>query len=173
MILDEKLTFETHVRYTYKKICNKVGVIGKINDRVEILLYKSIILPVIDYGDVVYMTTNKTVLNKLQQIQKLCCRIILHRNKRASVTEMHNELQLLKFDDRRDLHLSELCHKNIYYDTSASLSQYFIITPARNYRATRQRNKSHILVPRTKNVCGQKALGVRGPTHLTFDNHPM
>ena len=79
--------------------------------------------------------------------------------------DMHRELKLLKLNDRRDYHMSELCHKNIYYDTTASLSKYFVRTPARNHHGTRQRNKSHMVVPRTKTLAGQKALEVRGPYH--------
>ena len=202
MMLDASLTFEAHINYIYKKVCNKIGVIKKtrmcMDERIATVLYKSIILPILDYGDIVYMTANLGILNKLQQIQNVCCRIILRRNKRASVTEMHRELKLMKLGDRRDIHLSENCHKNIYYEAKPSLGSFFITMPARNQRETRQRNRMHMVVPRAKTTCGQQAFSIRGPKHwngltndirlvekyktfqrelrakkdLVFDNHP-
>ncbi len=100
--------------------------------------YKSLVLPVMDYGDVIYMATTKNVLNKLQQIQNVCCRIILRTNKRTPITEMHKELNLLKLELRREQHLSELCHKNIYLENIVSLGNFFNVTPAKNQRETRQ-----------------------------------
>ena len=144
------------------------------------------------------MTATQGTLNKLQQIQNVCCCLILRRNKRASITDMHRELKLMKLQDRRDLHLSENCHKNIYSDIPPSLGSYFVQIPPRNYRETRQRNRMYMVVPRAKSTCGQKAFSIRGPKHsnslsndvrlvekfktfqrelrakkdLVFDNHP-
>ncbi len=78
---------------------------------------------------------------------------------------MHTELNLQKLDERRDQHLSELCHKNVYIDKVASLGQFFQVTPARNQRGTRQRNKMHMVVPRTRTMCGRNAISIRGPMH--------
>ena len=70
-----KLTFQPHLQYTYKKICNKIDAITKsrayIDEKEAVLLYKSPILPILDYGDFVYITATQTVLHKLQQIQKV------------------------------------------------------------------------------------------------------
>ncbi len=56
-------------------------------------------------------------------------------------------------------------HKNIYIDSVASLKKFFQVTPARNQRETRQRNRMHMVVPKAKTVCGQNAIGIRGPMH--------
>ena len=74
------------------------------------------------------------------EIQNICCRIILRKGLLPSTDEMHQELNLLRLETRRDPHVSELCDKNIYYDTHASLYQFFELVPERNNRETRQRN---------------------------------
>ena len=129
------------------------------------MLYRSLILPVLDYGDIVYMAATKTVISKLQQIQNVCCHVILRKGKCASITEMHRELELLKLEDQRDQHLSELCHKNIYFDIKPSSSKFIKRVPVRNQRETRQRNKMPLVVPKTFMSCGRNPISVRGPMH--------
>ena len=88
------------------------------------------------------MTASKTSLYKLQLIQNVCCRIILHKGKRTPTHEMHTALKLDKLDKRRDIHLSEFCHRKVYSDSVANVGQYSVCTPARNDREIRQRNKA-------------------------------
>ena len=54
-----------------------------------------------------------------------------------SMENMHNELNLLKLEDRRNLHFLTECHKNIH-NTKSSSSKYFV--PVSNLRARQTRN---------------------------------
>ena len=53
--LDECLTFDAHIDKVYKHSCGKLGSLGKVrkclNRKLTLLLYKSLVLPSIDYGD--------------------------------------------------------------------------------------------------------------------------
>ena len=53
VILDEHLTFEEHITYIHQKASKKTGILYKSKDYLDrstkILLYKSLILPHIDY----------------------------------------------------------------------------------------------------------------------------
>ena len=74
LFIDENLSFELHVKSVCTSICQKLGAIRKsrrwFDTTTSLILYESWILPVIDYCDVIYMTTTKRPLQKLQFLQK-------------------------------------------------------------------------------------------------------
>ena len=51
--------------------------------KVSIILHKSLMIPLFDYGDVAYCATKES-LDKLQIVQNRACRIILREGRRAS-----------------------------------------------------------------------------------------
>ena len=107
------------------------------------------------------MTANAESLNKLQLLQNVCCCIILRENRYASISEMHKELKLMTLPVRRDYHLGQLCHKNIYHDGIASLLKFF--KKVKSGRSTRQSTTNHMMVPNHRTMMGGKAIAVRGP----------
>ncbi len=60
VFLDQTLSFDHHIERVYKKTCSKVGLLKKVRHYIHhstaLTLYKSLVLPHIDYCDVVYMT---------------------------------------------------------------------------------------------------------------------
>ena len=127
--LDETLTFDCHVNKVYNKVCQKLGAIRKVRNclgkDLALHLYRSLVLPHYDYCDTIYMCANKDTLGKLQLVQNIGCRTILLADKRRHIADMHKELKLMPLSDRRDLHLSLLCHKNINPEGIESLTKYF------------------------------------------------
>ena len=77
--------------------------------KTSILLYKSLVLPHLDYCDTVYGCTSIVNLQKLQMVQNSVCRTLLLADKRCPA-----ELELLKLDQRRELHLTVDSHKHVY-----------------------------------------------------------
>ena len=76
---------------------------------------------------------------------------------------MHRDLEIMILDDRRQIHLGELCHKNIYYDTEQSLTKYLVRVNEIGTRRTRRSNKGNFQIPRCRTVMGVNAFSVRGP----------
>ena len=113
VILDESLNFNEHVDQVYKKSCMKLGAIKKyrtfLSNNLTIILYKSLVVPYIDYCDIVYMQTNQANLQKLQLVQNMACRIILKAGPRDHILDMQKESPYLC--DRGRLHLVSECHK--------------------------------------------------------------
>ncbi len=142
-----------------------------MNKNIACQLYKSLILPQIDYCDVVYMAATKTVLKDLQKVQNICCRVILMANNRAYIEDMHNELKLIPLEARRDLHLSQLCHKGIYAIPKHSLSKFFKQINSNNGRSTRTRNRMNMILPKLKSSKARLGFAYRGPSHWnSIDN---
>ena len=69
VILDQHLTFDEHVAYLQSKVVKKLGIVRKARDFLDrpaaITLYKSLVLPHIDYCDIVYECTSIGNLQKL------------------------------------------------------------------------------------------------------------
>ena len=63
IILDEHLTFDEHITYIINKSSKKLGVLRRakefLNKSTKILLHKSLVLPHLDYCDLVYMCTKE------------------------------------------------------------------------------------------------------------------
>ena len=126
-VLLDDLSFEEHVQYVVTKCTMKLGILGTSREFLDrksfILLYKSLVLPHIDYCDLVYMTANKYTLHKLQIIQNVACRIILRADNRRGIQEIHHKLNLLTLKERQYLHLSMEGFLHIH--TNSSLNNMF------------------------------------------------
>ena len=73
VLLDEKLTFETHIEYICKKACDGIGALRRIKPFVPlctlVTLYRSLIQPYFDYCSPLWDTCGKQLKDKLQKIQ--------------------------------------------------------------------------------------------------------
>ena len=169
VILDETLSFEEHIDTLYRKTCSKMGAIKKartcINQDTALMLYKSLVLPHLDYLDIVYMVATKETLHKLQLIQNVACRIILKAGNRDSVHDMHKELGLLDLDTRREMNLSFTCHKVVYNEGCSSLSKFFVPLSVGGRRVTRRSNDKNMKVPQRRTCKGRSSFSFRGPNH--------
>ena len=58
------------------------------------MLYKSLVLPHLDYCDLIYMCTTEDNLQRLQYIQNCACQIILRADNYTSILQLHQELKL-------------------------------------------------------------------------------
>ncbi len=147
------------------KATKKLGIIRKSSDFVPrsttILLYKSLILPHIDYCDLVYMTANEYQLNRLQLIQNIASRIILRANRRTSIEFMHNELNILTIKERQQVHLSMECFRQVH--TTSGLNNLFV--KHETGRVTRGTDSKNMNIPILNTVTGRKAFSYRGPVH--------
>ena len=71
----------------------------------RLILYHSLILPLFDYGDIIWGDKKNTLLmNDLQVQQNKAAKLILDRPKYSSATEALEELEWKHLDHRRHLH---------------------------------------------------------------------
>ena len=172
MIIDECLNFNAHIDYTVKKASSRLGAVRRARKFLDVstslVLYKSLVLPYLDYGDTVFCTTSVYNLDRLQKIQNSACRSILCRERDTSVEAMHNDLSLLYLCERRYIHLGVECHKSVYGGGEYCLTKYFVPLHAVRPWATRATMSNKLHVPWVKTTVGSKALRVHGPV---FWNH--
>ena len=91
MTLDMNLNYNKHINYK--------------------MIYKTMILPIIEYGNVIYDGASQKLLDNLQTIQnrKLC--ICIQRNRYTSTMLLHQLCNINKLKDRRVMHLFLFMYK--------------------------------------------------------------
>ena len=87
VILDSSLSFSKFVTNIIKTTTHKAYVLSKIrcylNTQTCLSIYKSMVMPLFDYGDVLY-AASKSQLSKLQRIQNRCLRICTNSARRTN-----------------------------------------------------------------------------------------
>jgi exonuclease III len=108
IIINEKLNWDSHISYVIEKISLRLNSMR----RAQILLprhcletvYKCMILPIIDYGDVLYPELSKSQLCRLVNIQRQAALICTKAYQRTPNTLLLNELGWEDLSIRRRYH---------------------------------------------------------------------
>ena len=107
------LNYNKHLENVIKSISYKSLLLAKISKYittdVAIRIDKTMILPVLEYGDILYDGTNKKLLDKLQTLQNRCLRtcILPHQHVPTIILQQLCDLGNLKM--RRNMHLQYIC----------------------------------------------------------------
>ena len=113
--LDSNLTFNLQIQMTYKKVSHKLYVLSKIrqflNTKSAILIYKSMILPYFDYGDIIYMFSSKNELDKLERLQERCINICTRTYGRDNIDNIRIIHKLPTLERRRNCHINNFMYK--------------------------------------------------------------
>ena len=112
--LDSHLNLNKHIDYISKITSHKIFVLSKIrymiDQRTAIYIFKTMIAPIFDYGDIVYEGGNKNRLDKLQRIQNRGLRICLSRNDYVSTEMLHHHTIIPKLYIRRRSNLKKFMY---------------------------------------------------------------
>ena len=122
-MLDSTLSFNRHVSTVIKIVAYKVNLLSKIRkyltENVPIKIYKSMILPYFDYGDVIYDAANSGLLEKLQRLQNRGLKICKGFERRFNTNRLHSLAKCPMLKDRREIHLNNF----MYYRLTDPLSR--------------------------------------------------
>ena len=107
VVLDPKLAFDNHVRKCVSTSSHKLSILRKVRPMLTrtaaVRIYKAMILPLLEYGDVLYGGAGKQTLKKLQVTQNRCLKLALALPKRTPTTQVHNEGSIGMLTERRDI----------------------------------------------------------------------
>ena len=76
--------------------------------KTKVHLCQTLLLPLLDYGDVCYLDLTEDRLNKLERLQNLCIRYVFGLRKYDHITEYRSQLKWVGIRDRRHLHMLTL-----------------------------------------------------------------
>ena len=108
--LDEQLNYNLHVKKLINSVTAKLKQFRRmrsfLNTKAAILVYKCMLLPMLEYyGDVFLTATSATNEKRLQILQNKGLRCALGKDAYASVNELHKEAGVLPLKYRREQHL--------------------------------------------------------------------
>ena len=107
--LDMNLTYKKHMENCIRSASHKSFLLAKIRKYITteaaIRIYKTMILPLIEYSDILYEGANSILTAKLQTLQNRCLRTCVYKNYHISVNNLHDLCSIMKLDKRRTVHL--------------------------------------------------------------------
>ena len=108
--LDDNLDFNIHIENCLKLVSYKAYLLGKvrkyINVHTAVTIYKSMILPIFEYDDILYEGSNLKRTNDLQTAQNRILRICNNTDRYISTQYLHDVSKTNLLKDRRILHLN-------------------------------------------------------------------
>ena len=130
VILDPHLTFQHHVAYIRGKTIGKLKMLGWVRRVMDqetfINLYKSLVIPLFDYCDVVYDGLRQNDIDTLQKLQNAACRIILSCDSRTHISDLHEALNLELLQSRRSRHTAHEMYKVYHQLTPLKILDMFV-----------------------------------------------
>ncbi len=98
VMLDRKLSFSDHVQYIKKKCICRIKMLTKlrpiVGENVSLSLYKSLMVPLLDYTDVVYDTLSARDNAILQRMQNCALKVVIQTEWRTPTKEIHQRLHM-------------------------------------------------------------------------------
>ena len=115
--IDNELKWDVHIENMCQKLSKLIGFLGRlrhvINESSLNTIYKTVILPHFDYGDVVWQSASKSSLFSLQKLQNRAGRIIMKVNPFSHVSNqhVHEKLMWKSLEYRYTKHLCTMVYK--------------------------------------------------------------
>ena len=114
--IDESLTFHNHLKNTIKILAHKIYMFKKIRHYITedaaVKIYKTMVLPYADYGDIFFINANNNQLKKLQTLQNRALRICLNVALVTPIEILHQSAQIPLLRMRREVHLKMFMFKS-------------------------------------------------------------
>ena len=182
--IDEKLTFETHVKLLRTKVTQKLFAIKKIfflSYKIKVHFFKTFILPHFDYCSSLFLYFSNTLLNAIKGLYNNCLFHLFNLDFRGKSIEYQYEtlkpMNLLPFNYRIFSRFSTFCFKIL---NNLILSDFFKeLKPNNNVKNIRCHTRNIYTVPRSLTTKSGKRLSIYLPQmvnkvmkysfNLTFD----
>ena len=105
------LNFSKHIDFVYKVTSHKIYVLSKLRKYIEkytaLYLYKSMICPIFDYGDISYEEGNQEKLDKLKRTQNRGLKVCLNIDNIINTIQLHQFAGIPQLQVRRASNLKK------------------------------------------------------------------
>ena len=104
--LDSTLSYNQHINNVSRNAHHKLYQLRRINTFLtkdtSLMIFKSYILPIIEYGNVIYNSASEKSLSKLQRLQNQSIKLCLNLDKMTPTATIHKLANLNTLKDRRE-----------------------------------------------------------------------
>ena len=126
VVLSSNFTWTKHVEHVISKVKQRLGLLRRIKHllpyNAHLLYYKSLVLPILDYADMVWGDKDNAVLmNNLQVLQNKVAKLVLDKPLYSSTTDALNQLGWSNLKQRRHFHHCLYVYKCVNGITSQKL----------------------------------------------------
>ena len=155
VILNSKLDWKNHINYLCTKMAKTIGLINKIKHcigaKAKCTLYCSLVLPYINYCNVVWACTYHSKLDKMYKLQKRVIRIIANVGYLSHTEPLFSKYHILSVFELNKLQVGMLMFKCMKLKTTLPqfLQDYFILKSDIHPYETRGASGIHIIQART------------------------
>jgi hypothetical protein len=162
ILMDETLSWSLQVNKISKSVHKSLFPLLKLKYLVPVSLKKhlisTLILPLFDYADVVYLNLSDELSLKLQRLLNACVRFIFNLKISDHITEYFNKLSWLKLCDRRQMHTLSLLYQILNTNTPHYLVENFKTQD--QVHKTNTRGNKNLVIPQHRTVIYNKSFTV-------------
>lgn len=164
--LDTKLSYQSHIDHLIKKLRRIIGFLYRnkacfsFHSRKTIV--QSLLLSVLDYGDIVYMHASSSTLKLLDAVYHSALRFVTGDGFLTHHCTLYENVGWTSLSTRRELH----CLTFIYKALLGELPSYLSLLISRNSINYQTRSQSYIrlFVPRVRTEQGKTAFSFYAPS---------
>lgn len=164
--LDSQLSFKSHINSITKKTYGRLKSLYRSVECFSLQVRKRIttqlLLPVLDYADVIYSNTPETNLRPLNVLYNSLCRFVLRCSYRTHHCLMYESLNWLAPNDRRKFHGLLFTFKCIHFNFPPYLKQFLI--PFNSQYNLRHTDHLFFSTPRIRKEIGRRAFQYKAPS---------
>lgn len=163
--LDSELTFKPHINQLLRKVNFGINMLYRSRNcfsfNVRKKLATQLILPIIDYGDVIYQSAHKSDLTSLNVAYNRLCRFVLGCPFHTHHCTMYIKLNWPTLNIRRQMHWLQQIYKCIHFNYPSYLQQYLI--PYTSSYHIRHLSQPFFSVPNIIKSFGRRAFMYKAP----------
>ena len=114
-ILDDHLNFNKHISSMVSTVSHKLYLLSRIrrylNDQACILIFKTMVLSILEYGNIIYSGTSMNNLDKLDKLFYRGLRICVSSNNNRNKNQLCHDCKISPLENRREVQLMLFMHK--------------------------------------------------------------
>ena len=149
--LDSTLNWDEQISVVCLNLTRRISLLKQLSKYVNMeslkLYYNSYILPIFDYGCMIWSRTTVKNINRMLKLQKRAARIILKVDYLTPSEEMFSKLQWLSFPKRIKYHTSLMVYKTMNGLAPEYLQNLFTKTSEMHSRNLRSVENDDLRVP--------------------------
>ena len=167
IVLDPLLNFKEHISYMGSKIVPRLKMLDKLKHilsrNVKLTLYKTLIAPMFDYGDILYAGIGQADSHSLQKLQNSGLRRILNCEPRTHIIDMHTTLKLDELDVRRNKHIDCQVYRCLHGLAPQGICAMIVPRQPEHMMTTRSIASGDLEMPNIKLEVCRRSFKYKGP----------
>ncbi|MCU7800562.1 MAG: reverse transcriptase family protein [gamma proteobacterium symbiont of Lucinoma myriamae] len=166
IIIDKTLSWDNQIDAVCLNITRRITLLKLLSNYVDKTslnqYYKSYILPIFDFGCMIWGRCSFSNVNRLVKLQKRAARIILRADFMTPSQTMFDELQWLSFPKRVQYHTSVMIYKALNNQTPEYISELFIKTSDAHCRNLRSADNEMLRIPKSRTAYLENSFAISG-----------